>query len=400
MAGNLIRVTLNKSFGECVETRAIFGTNSSVPVSNVIVDKKVCSSKARGSFVNDTVESSELYSKIPILGMVGFSRDGSGAIPLSRQFGFKVGESFNAQKNNDEALRYADRGASFWDIINQPEVKAELCNEAKRMFPGTNPMTGVADIDKSKYYTSFVPLVINSGAMVAQQDLAGNKYFNPDGTVNLADLFAGLQGVRDDVIRSNTSIDGVAFEGEYFTEGYNSIVDCRSSLLYGLYSRRDLSKPITRAELAYITVVGWKPFRGNRKLFGGKFNVGYRVNWETPAKYVGKFKDAKTIRASKKISGNTDLENGGEIMDVNLKSWKGDMPIREYLNGVLNGKYALPLPMLMSMIELDALDLFYYEGSELAPMRQVSRGEFCYFITKLSKVFSTEFKSNGDNTYI
>lgn len=396
--GNLIRVTLNKSFGECVETRATFGTNSSIPVSNVIVDKK--SAKIKTSAVDDVVESSKLYDNVPILGMIGFSRDGSGAIPLSRQFGFKVGESFNAQKNNDEALKYADRGASFWDIINQPEVKAELCSEAKRMFPEVNPMTGKPDIDKHKYYTSFIPLVINSGAMVAQQDLRGNKYFNPDGTVLVADVFAGLQGVRDDIIRSNTSVDGVAQEGEYFTEGYNSIVDGRSSLLYRIYTRREMSKPITRAELAYITVVGWKPFRGNRKLFGGKFHVGYRVNWETPAKYVGKFRDAKTIRASKKISGNTDLENGEEIMDVNLRSWKGDMTLKSYLDGVMNGKYALPLPMLMSMVELDALDLFYYEGSELAPLKQVSRGEFCYFITKLSKVFSTEFKSSGDNTYI
>lgn len=399
---NIVRIMVSKTFDESVETISSFRQGECIPAGTNVTKQNVSDyAKKESLYPHEMQEQQQdtLYQEVPILSLIGVSMDGESPIPLSSQFGFKTGESFSAQKNNEEALKYANKGESLWDIINKPEVKKSMCEEAERMFPNINPYTHKPDIDKDAIYTSYIPLVINSGAMQPQKDLSGKEYFNPEGTVMVADVFATLQSIRQDYIRKNTSVDKVAREGEYFTEGYNAIVDRMGSPFFDLYSRRELAMPVTRAELAYITVVGWKPFRGNRVLFGGKFNVGYRANWETPAKYVGKFKDAKTIRASKKTAG-TDLDSGVDIMEIDLHSWKGERTLKQYLESVKRGKNALPLPMLMSMIELDALDVFYFADRELNPLREVTRGELCWFVTKISKVFATEFKSSGDNSYM
>lgn len=392
-----LRYTVSKSFDECVASRVILkeGTPVGTNIHRVYMHSD-----------EPATGSSKLYEEIPLLKMIGVSIDGSSTIPLSQQFDFKVGTSFNTNKNNKEALKYATKGTTFWEILEDSDVEEELLEEASDRFPGINPLTNEPDIDKSAYYTKFIPLVVNSGLIPPQKNLDGVEYFNPNGTVSVAEFFYMLNAIKygsSGYENGRTSIDGVVASKDYFSEGYNSIVDTPANPLYHLYSRRELSEPITRAELAYITVVGWKEFRGRRKLHGGRFSTGLRVNWDTPARYVGKFKDGKTLKVSKKVIDVMDLsENDVDLQDIDLKNWFKPLGLKfkSYLTNVKRGKSALPLPMLMSMIELDVLDLFYYEGSLLSPLRQVSRGEMTYFLTKLAKTFPTEFKSSGDNSYM
>lgn len=392
-----IRYGAHKSFDECVASKVVLKDGS--PISTNI-------QRIYSPIDNENVPKSNLYRNVPLLRMIGTSMDGTTTIPLSQQFDFKVGTSFNTNKNNRDALKYATKGTTFWEIIEDEDVEHELIEEAAARFPGINPLTNEPDIDKSAYYTKFIPLMVNSGLVPPQKNLDGTEYFNPNGVVTVAEFFYMLDCIKygsSSIEDGKNSIDGVVSKTDYFSEGYNRIVNTPASPLYHLYSRRELSTPLTRAELAYITVVGWKDFRGNKSIHGGRFNTGLRVNWDTPGRYVGKFKDGRGLKVSKKSVDIMDLsENDTDLQEIDLKSWyKGSgIKFKNYLDLIKQGRKALPLPMLMSMIELDVLDLFYYEGSNLSPLRQVSRGEVTYFLTKLAKTFPTEFKSSGDNSYI
>jgi hypothetical protein len=63
----------------------------------------------------------------------------------------------------------------------------------------------------------------------------------------------------------------------------------------------------------------------------------------------------------------------------------------EYLEDLKNGVSPIPLPMYMSMLELHILDLFKYENNRLDPLKEVSRGELSYFLSKLAKLFPTKY---------
>lgn len=394
-----LRYSVSKSFDECVASRVILkeGTPISTNIQRIYVQAEEPISSA---------SNCQLYERVPLLKMIGTSMDGSSVIPLSQQFDFKVGTSFNTNKNNKEALKYATKGTTFWEILEDSDVENELIEEAVARFPGINPLTNEPDIDRTAYYTKFIPLVVNSGLIPPQKSLDGTEYFNPNGVVSVAEFFYMLNSIKygsSGYENGKTSVDGVVTNKDYFSEGYNSIVNSPASPLYHLYTRKELTEAITRAELAYITVVGWRDFRGRKKLHGGRFSTGLRVNWDTPARYIGKFKDGKNLKVSKKVVDIVDLsENDSDLQEIDLKSWFNPLGIKfkAYLENVKQGRSALPLPMLMSMIELDVLDLFYYEGSTLSPLRQVSRGEMTYFLTKLAKTFPMEFKSSGDNSYM
>ena len=125
----------------------------------------------------------------------------------------------------------------------------------------------------------------------------------------------------------------------------------------------------------------------------GVYDLGLNVDWKNPNKYVEKFKDGFDYKVYKKVIKDTD------IISLSFKEYLEELSVSEFKNKMKVGEKGLPLPLFMSLFELDALDLFYFEGYELNPLREVSRKELTYFMVKLSKEFSKKFISNGDNTY-
>jgi hypothetical protein len=79
------------------------------------------------------------------------------------------------------------------------------------------------------------------------------------------------------------------------------------------------------------------------------------------------------------------------IKDYLVQSSGEKLSMKNYLKLVKSGKAPIPLPMIMSLIELGVLDLFYFEGDNLNPLREVSRGEMSYFLTRLADNFSIKY---------
>ena len=61
----------------------------------------------------------------------------------------------------------------------------------------------------------------------------------------------------------------------------------------------------------------------------------------------------------------------------------------DFKQDILTGVSAIPVPMYMSLLELFVLDIFKFD-SRLDPLKEVSRGELCYFLTMLSKNFPSK----------
>ena len=89
------------------------------------------------------------------------------------------------------------------------------------------------------------------------------SYFNPDGTVSVAEFLDGLNAIKfgciSNISRKKT-LDRISDENDYFNDGYQDCVRGISSPFFNLYTRKELLEPITRIELAYITVICWNQF--------------------------------------------------------------------------------------------------------------------------------------------
>lgn len=343
-----------------------------------------------------------LMAENDLVSAILFSADGTESIPLSQQFSFVAGESFNSYERNQQLKDKGYLGQTLWDVLNNKEASACLVDTAKKMFPNINPKTGKLDIDLSSENSDrykYATLAIVSGAMQPQYDDKGNSYFNEDGNVTVGEFLDSLVAIKTGRTygqNAKKSLDGMSDVNDYYNEGYNACLSGLSSPFYRLYTRNDINTPITRLELAYITVVCWEEFIYHfDTVYGGRYDTGVNIDWDTPQKYVSKFDDGVSYKVYKKCY-NTEL---GKITSIDLNYYKGDTSMRVFREQMLRGEKAIPLPMFMSLFELDALDLFYFDDKSLKPLREVTRGELAYFLVKLSKVFNTPFVSKGDNTY-
>lgn len=146
-------------------------------------------------------------------------------------------------------------------------------------------------------------------------------------------------------------------------------------------------KPITRLELAYITVICWSQFIDKfNNLYGGSFYLGINFDWELPSDILSGYKDGFDYKVSK-----ISIDEEYDIVSLDVKDYKSDRTMEEYKEDMQSGVSAIPMPMFMSMLELGILDLFNYEDNNLNPLKEVSRGELCYFLTKLAKLFPTRY---------
>ena len=348
----------------------------------------------------------DYFSKKPVLKAMMVSTDGAEVIPLCQQFDFVAGESYNRDDLNKKLQQEmtSEDDKTLWGTFSNNDVRRELGNLAAKMYSNINPVTGDIDVKADNFYSPYIPLVIMSDALPPQKGEDGIEYFNPDGKVSIMEFLDSLNAIKSrssSVDGRSLSIDNVSNEKDYFNEGYLSCLSSgRSSLFYGLYRRRELMKPITRLELAYITVLCWRDFtRKYDDINGGRFAFGVNADWDKPARYLRKFEDGLKYHLYKKtynIEMSEDVQTG-TVAD--LRVYKDDCSVTEFIEAMRSGEKGIPLPLMMCLVELDILDLFFFSDSKLLPLREVTRGELAYFLVKLAKTFPMKYISSGDNSY-
>lgn len=406
---SIVRSMASKSFDEIVVINAIVQgyrpliqrvVKDTISTSNQKVERMVKESLISPTSGTPKSISTAYVDGVDILSYAMINVDKSGVIPLAMQMDYQVGKSFVNQKLNDKASVKTKEGTGFWDLINDVQVRNRLDAEAESLFPHINPNTRNKDVQSGTYYSYMIPIVTATGVVPPQQDEKGRYYFNPNGVVSRADFIDMLNAIKygsNQHSKYKTSLDRVVRQEDFFSAGYDALVRGYSSPLYKLYTKRELMSPITRAELAYITVVCWKEFTKDIPLRGGRIPVGVHVDWEQPKIYMRKFSDASKLRIARKRSDKIELDKDVQSMLLtDIKPYRGNRSMTEFIKQIRSGNALLPLPMFMALVELDYMGMFYFANKEIAPVREVSRGEITFFIMNLAKNFPQKFVSKGD----
>lgn len=406
---SIVRSMASKSFDEIVVINAIIQgyrpliqrvVKDTISTSNQKVERMVKESLISPTSGTPKSISTAYVDGVDVLSYAMINVDKSGVIPLAMQMDYKVGKSFVNQKLNDKAAVKTKEGTGFWDLINDVQVRNRLDAEAESLFPHINPNTRNKDVQSGTYYSYMIPIVTATGVVPPQQDEKGRYYFNPNGVVSRADFIDMLNAIKygsNQHSKYKTSLDRVVRQEDFFSAGYDALVRGYSSPLYKLYTKRELMSPITRAELAYITVVCWKDFTKDIPLRGGRIPVGVHVDWEQPKIYMRKFSDASKLRIARKRSDKIELNKDVQSMLLtDIKPYRGNRSMTEFIKQIRSGNALLPLPMFMALVELDYMGMFYFANKEIAPVREVSRGEITFFIMNLAKNFPQKFVSKGD----
>lgn len=303
-------------------------------------------------------------------------------LPLSSIYDYHV-------TSNDPLSAALPVGADFDTLAEDKNTKEFLRDVAEQLFPHINPNTQASDISRDAYYTPYIPLVALTGC-IPPQIKDGDAYFNPLGVVTVAEFLDALNSIKYGCNANNhrkKTLDNISVDTDYFNEGYQSCIRGISSPFFNLYTREELMKPITRLELAYITVICWSQFIDKfNNLYGGSFYLGINFDWELPSDILSGYKDGFDYKVSK-----ISIDEEYDIVSLDVKDYKSDRTMEEYKEDMQSGVSAIPMPMFMSMLELGILDLFNYEDNNLNPLKEVSRGELCYFLTKLAKLFPTRY---------
>lgn len=254
------------------------------------------------------------------------------------------------------------------------------------MFTGVLPDTGEPDVDKNAFYAPYVPLAVLSGCLPAQ-DVDGEQFFNPNGVVTIAEFLDGLTSISGRKGSKKVSLDNISGESDYFNEGYRACLRGMSSPFFNLYTRHELMEPITRAELAYLTVICWERFiEKYNSLYGSVYYLGVNFDWTCPHDALQDYYDGNVYKISQ-ISTDEALKT----VSLNIKDYKGDRTMSDYIEAMQAGRCPIPLPMIMSIIELDMIDVFPV-GDNLYPFAEVSRGEMAYFLVRLATKFTQLYR--------
>lgn len=275
-------------------------------------------------------------------------------------------------------------GSDFIHVLEEPSIQKELSEIATKMFPNINPKSGRIDVSGNEFFAPYIPLIVSTGCIPAQE-ADGVEYFNPDGVVTVAEFLDGLNAIKYGSNANNSrkkTLDNISTEADYFNEGYQALAHSISSPFFNMYRRSELLRPITRLELAYLTVVCWKPFMNKYRFYGNDYYLGINVDWEAPADVLDNYEDGFDYNVSR-----VSVDNERSITSLDIKDYMGGRTITQFKASVQSGESAIPLPMFMSLLELGVLDLFRYTGDRLDPIREVSRGEFCYFLTRIANEF-------------
>lgn len=261
--------------------------------------------------------------------------------------------------------------------LDNVEINSEeFIKTAKEMFPDKNPNTGKEDVSGKEFYADLIPQSIVSSVITPQVSENGSTFFNGEGTITIAEVLDGLNAIENECNSDktrHTSLDNVSSESDYFNEGYNKCCWGYSSPFFNLYKREELMHPITRLELAYIVVMCSGVFTG---VFDKQYDMGISFDWLRPRVAISEFDDWNKYNISV-----ISIDNAPKY---DIREYKLDRTMTQYLGDIKSGRSAIPLPMIMSLVELGVQGLFYFEDYKLSPMKQVSRGEVAYLLTKIA----------------
>jgi len=250
----------------------------------------------------------------------------------------------------------------------------DYTEKVKDMFSDYDIRRGRQDITGDEFYTSKVPMGVASGAITPQIDENGVTLFNGDGSITIAEVLNGLgiallgdSSTKD----AKKSIDNICYESDYFNIGYNLLCSRYSSVFFNLYERGELLRPITRMELAYLIVAcsGVYPSIHENHIMGVSFD------WVHPESNLSDYADINDY--------NVSLVTYSDRPSSNIKDYLFGRSMTELVADIKTGLTAVPLPMIMSMVELGKDKLFFYEDSKLLPLRNVTRGELCFLLVNL-----------------
>lgn len=252
----------------------------------------------------------------------------------------------------------------------------EYISTAKKMFPDINPNTGDVDVTGNEFYADLIPKSIVSNIITPQVTENGTAFFNGEGTITIAEVLDGINSIESSSNSDEAkhlSLDNVSTEADYFNEGYNKCCWGYSSPFFNLYTREELLHPITRIELAYIVVMCSGLFSS---IFDKQYEMGITFDWLRPRKVISEFDDWNKY--------NISLITIDDSPKFDIREYRNNRTMENYLLDIKSGKSAIPLPMIMSLVELGVQGLFYFADYMLNPMKQVSRGEVAYLLTKIA----------------
>lgn len=267
----------------------------------------------------------------------------------------------------------------FKDGGSLDSVRSELASLSSSMFSGINPKTGERDVDMSVSHAENIPVVVLTNTFPPQTE-NGFSYYNPEGNLSVAEFLDSLNSIKLGCSSKEcrvTSLDKVSNPDDYFNMGYCSCVDKISSPMFNLYTRRELLEPITRMELAYITVICWSEFKNK---FGSVFDNKYEgvaFDWGTANSLLKNFEDGENYKVSKRKHDNN------RVLSLDIHDYLCGYGMTDFKSLVLNGEIAIPYPMFMSLLELSQLGVFDFEGN-LFPMKQVTRSELATFLVRIA----------------
>lgn len=293
-------------------------------------------------------------------------------------------QSVDLQKEKDTYISDTIKDDLGNDLFLDGSIKSLSRIISEGILPKEDKLTDISklvfpnEIKGSELYAPYAGLSILTGTMVKQ----GGDQFNPNGVVTLAEFLDGLNaihfGANSNVARKKT-LDKISDESDYFNEGYQSCLWGMSSPFFNLYTRKEFLRPITRIELAYITVICWSRFiRKFNTAYGGDYYLGITFDWEAPKKALEVYDDGFDYQVVNYMKDN-------DSVSLNIKDYKGDLSVTEFIDKVLDGELGIPMPMFMSLLELGKLGVFPFEDDRLDPLREVSRGEFSFFINKITE---------------
>lgn len=268
-----------------------------------------------------------------------------------------------------------DKGLSLYlmneklkDNEDKLATPARAIKLAREMFSNVNPKTGRVDVTGNEFYASAIPSGIVNGFITPQKTEDGELMFNGEGTYNVAELLASVGAFIGDNIKPQKTIDNLSYVTDYFNIGYNVCCWGKSSPFFNLYKRNELVNPLTRIELAYILVVCAKVLGSP---FTTRYELGVSFDWVRPRNVISKYGDWSKYNISLITENNTMMH------DVHL--YKQGRSMTDFIADIRSGKSAIPLAMMMSIIELDNQGLWNL-FDDVSPLSQVTRGEaVCLF---------------------
>lgn len=324
--------------------------------------------------------------------------DQDDSLPPMIMMAIKYGESFKSNKYNTKSLESLpvgiSKGVTILDIVSNPRIQGQLNEAVKRSFPYTNPSTGKPDFTGNEWYAKYVGVGVASG-MIGGRVHNNKLYFDGTAEVTRAEYIKMLNfcvtGVHDEIGGEfdKASIDGVASKSDWYRLAYNQFVTSPVSTLYKLYTKEELSKPITRAEMAYITV-SWTHWRSIEAGFTSKFKTGHYADWNNPDLYKNIFSDMNYQLDKSYITSVVEDESGVAGQDTRIST-----RLRDYLKGrtmskvisdAVSRKKPLPLPLYMSIFELNKSGVLKGFGNkQVGALKTLTRAEALTIVFNISK---------------